>query len=146
MRPCLRWLVWLFPMLVQGGCGPEEQGPDAVVLGAQIWWGDQEHEDVRDYLRACADFLGRHDFDGLDIVFDGRLSSVADSCGRAVAGCTLRERMAAIIYDQPSIWNTALCHEAVHVFVAPNDLEHEAPVWRELGDAGLNGGDRREAP
>ena len=72
MRPSALLLVLVLPFGV--ACGPEENGPDTTVLGAQIWWGDREHGDAHEYLSACGEFLGRRDFDGMSVFFDGELS------------------------------------------------------------------------
>jgi len=136
--------VFLLPWVQ--GCGPEEEGPDAVILGARIWWGDREHHDADEYLRTCGEFLGLSNFEGMSVFFDGDARFLEFNCGQhSIAGCMLRDRMAAVVLDQPSVWNTALCHEAVHAFVAPTDYDHTGPIWAELNAAGLNGSPREKA-
>ena len=142
----MRTLGLVVLLLLAPACGMPEDGPDAVVVGANIWWGDRVHDDAYDYLTECARFLGRSDFDGMNVIFEGRVGYVTRNCGQKhVAGCTIQARNAAVIHDRPSIWNTALCHEAVHVYLAPFDNDHAHEIWEQLGAAGLNGSPHEEA-
>lgn len=125
-------LALIIPTLLLA-CSPVE-GPDLTYRGLRVFLGAEDHPEHPEYLDECLSFLGVDEVN-LTVFLQ---EDIEASCGPKTAGCTFYPTH-SIVLDKETLWQTALCHEALHQVALPFDYTHSDPRWSSLGEAGLNG-------